>query len=186
MSVAAAILIADTLHRQQKEEEAMSNYSAPDLHENWEFKIVRTFSTAFKQPAEFRKLLNEEARADWRLVEKLDDSRVRFKRPSEAKSNDGNLPRDVDPYRTIYGTNPATSPLFFLRLMLFILLLATAVLLPVGAFATYMEHRSAEARSQSLAKNMQTISGDISQLNKEILETRIRTLDARLHVLEAK
>ena len=37
------------------------------------------------------------------MVEKFDDSRIRFKRPRNARDQDAYLPEGVDPYRTQYG-----------------------------------------------------------------------------------
>jgi hypothetical protein len=88
------------------EEEEMTNYSAQDLAGDWEFKIVRANTGVFRNPAELEKLVKEEALAGWILLEKFDNSRVRFKRPVSARSNDSRLPQGFDPYRTQYGMNP--------------------------------------------------------------------------------
>jgi hypothetical protein len=37
------------------------------------------------------------------MLEKFDDSRIRFKRPRSARARDVLLPEGVDPYRTQYG-----------------------------------------------------------------------------------
>jgi hypothetical protein len=71
----------------------------------WEFKIVRASSDLFRNPAIFHRLCQEEAESGWILLEKLDDHRVRFKRPIAM----GNIlksetPR-IDPYRSQYGPN---------------------------------------------------------------------------------
>lgn len=86
------------------EEEDMTGYTEDDLREEWEFKIVRSGTAAFRKPEVLKKLLEEEARAGWVMLEKFDDSRVRFKRPRSARAKDALLPADVDPYRTQYGT----------------------------------------------------------------------------------
>jgi hypothetical protein len=88
------------------EEEEMTNYSAQDLAGDWEFKIVRANTGVFRNPAELEKLVKEEALAGWILLEKFDNSRVRFKRSVSARSNDSRLPQGFDPYRTQYGMNP--------------------------------------------------------------------------------
>jgi hypothetical protein len=103
--------------RMVEEEEEMTNYSALDLTGEWEFKIVRANLGVFRNPAELQKLVKEEALAGWILLEKFDNSRIRFKRPLSARQNDYQLPQGVDPYRTHYGMNPA----------LFVLLLTAAV-----------------------------------------------------------
>ncbi len=85
------------------EEEDMTKYTPDDLQNDWEFKIVRTGTAAFRKPEVLKKLLEEEARAGWIMLEKFDDSRIRFKRPRSARARDSLLPTDVDPYRTRYG-----------------------------------------------------------------------------------
>ena len=52
----------------------------------------------FKNTEYVQKLCQEEARAGWELVEKFDNSRLRFKRRVEKRAYDQHL--DVDPYRT--------------------------------------------------------------------------------------
>ena len=81
----------------------MTPYTRDELENDWEFKIVRAQTGAFRKPATFQKLIEEESRAGWQLVEKFDNSRVRFKRPRSARQRDGQLPAGVDPYRVQYG-----------------------------------------------------------------------------------
>ena len=83
----------------------MSLYTQDDLKGDWEFKIVRSDSGAFRKPEVLNKLVEEEAQAGWVMLEKFDDSRVRFKRPRSARARDAFLPDDVDPYRTRYGSH---------------------------------------------------------------------------------
>lgn len=99
----AAAAAAEARRRQQEEEEHMTHYSEADLKENWEFKIVRSTMGAFRKPETLRRLIAEESRAGWVLVEKFDDARVRFKRPISAREGDTALPPEVDPYRSTYG-----------------------------------------------------------------------------------
>ncbi|MEK6259373.1 MAG: hypothetical protein AABP62_12220 [Planctomycetota bacterium] len=66
-----------------------------------EYKIMRSVTGAFKDPAKFRAALDEEARAGWELVEKLDDSRARLRRSTECRKRDAELGQD--PYRTQVG-----------------------------------------------------------------------------------
>ena len=63
------------------EEEEMTAYTQDDLTNDWEFKIVRSESAAFRKSEALNKLVEEEAQAGWVMLEKLDDRRVRFKRP---------------------------------------------------------------------------------------------------------
>ena len=75
----------------------------PDDLTVWEYKIVRASSDLFRNPAIFHKLCREEAEVGWILLEKLDDRRVRFKRPIALRDTQmPNLPT-FDPYRTHYG-----------------------------------------------------------------------------------
>src|SRR5262245_49144066 len=87
--------------RRDEEEEIMTAYSPPDLAENWEFKILRYASGAFKDPAVLHRCLAEEEQAGWVLVEKFDSGRIRLKRPASARRNDAALPFDA--YRTSVG-----------------------------------------------------------------------------------
>ena len=97
---------AEAHRRLLEEEEEMTNYSAQDMDGGWEFKIVRANTGVFRNPAELDKLVKEEAQSGWILLEKFDNTRIRFKRPQSARRNDGNLPPGVDPYRSHYGMNP--------------------------------------------------------------------------------
>ncbi len=79
----------------------MTGYTATDLADGWEFKILRSATGAFKKPEVLRQFLEEEARAGWVMIEKFDSQRVRLKRPAAAKSGDSAL--GFDPYRTTVG-----------------------------------------------------------------------------------
>lgn len=85
---------------------SLDNIDSPDSDlrlVGWEFKIVRSSSNLFADPAIFRQLCQEEALAGWILLEKLDDRRVRFKRLIAMRDliDTENLP--FDPYRSYYG-----------------------------------------------------------------------------------
>jgi hypothetical protein len=97
---------AAAAHRLLEEEETMTNYSTQDLAGEWEFKIVRANTGIFRNPAELAKLVKEESLAGWILLEKFDNTRIRFKRPVNARQDDYRLPQGIDPYRTQYGMNP--------------------------------------------------------------------------------
>jgi len=92
---------------EEEEEENMTKYTPAELENNWEFKIVRSETGAFRRPEVFQSLLQEESIAGWELVEKLDNRRVRFKRPRDARRRDATLPPGLDPYRTYYGRSTA-------------------------------------------------------------------------------
>jgi hypothetical protein len=100
---AAAAAAAEQQRLLQQEEEEMTPYSRDDLAQNWEFKIVRSAMGGFRKPAFLQRILDEEARAGWVLVEKFDNSRIRLKRTALARERDGKL--DFDPYRTDAGAS---------------------------------------------------------------------------------
>ena len=102
--VVAAAAAAKRRQMLLAEEENMASYTQDDLRNDWEFKIVRSGTAAFRKPEVLNKLLEEEAQTGWVMLEKLDDSRIRFKRPRSARAKDAYLPDGVDPYRTQYGT----------------------------------------------------------------------------------
>ena len=104
----------------QREEEEMTQYSVEELASGWEFKIVRANTPAFRSPRVLWRVCEEERRAGWILVEKFDNSRLRFKRLVSAKAGDALLP--FDPYRTHYGMGTA----------LFTVLVAIVALLGAG------------------------------------------------------
>ena len=100
---AGAAAAAAAQRRLEEEEEEMTRYSREELDDDWEFKIVRANTGVFRRPAALNQLVEEEARAGWQLVEKFDNSRVRFKRPRSARQRDAQLPPGVDPYRVHFG-----------------------------------------------------------------------------------
>ena len=99
MSHAAAAAAAR--RRRQEEEEVMTPYSPRDLAEDWEFKILHSATSLFKNPAALQRILAEEAQAGWKLVEKFDNARIRLKRPASARENDHRC--SFDPYRISVG-----------------------------------------------------------------------------------
>lgn len=72
-----------------------------DSSGEFEYKIIRSVTNAFRTPAFFQQTLHEEAQAGWQLVEKLDDGRVRLRRSVEWRIKDAHLTQD--PYRTRVG-----------------------------------------------------------------------------------
>lgn len=69
----------------------------------WEFKIVRAKRDLFRNPATLQRLCQEEAESGWILLEKLDDRRVRFKRPIALRDIIKPEFLRSDPYRSHYG-----------------------------------------------------------------------------------
>ena len=101
----AAVAAAAAIKTQQEEEEEMTPYSAKDLAEGWEFKILRNVNGKFRDPLWLKAVLDEEARAGWSYLEKFDDYRLRLRRPASARQK--NASAGFDPYRTFVGVSPA-------------------------------------------------------------------------------
>ncbi|MCL1471669.1 hypothetical protein [Argonema antarcticum] len=78
----------------------------------WEFKIVRSNRDLFRDPVVFQRLCDEEGEAGWILLEKLDDRRVRFKRPVALRDLIKPERLKFDPYRCHYGSS--SKPLMWL------------------------------------------------------------------------
>jgi hypothetical protein len=71
----------------------------------WEFKIVRAHRDLFRDSATLQKLCKEEAESGWIMLEKLDDRRIRFKRPLALREIMKAEFLQHDPYRSYYGPN---------------------------------------------------------------------------------
>ena len=100
---ASAAAAAERQRKMREEEEELTPYSPTELAQDWEFKIVRSAMGSFRSPAFLQRVLDDEARAGWVLVEKFDNTRIRLKRTSKARERDGKL--DFDPYRTDAGAS---------------------------------------------------------------------------------
>ncbi len=95
----------------------------------WEFKIVRANRDLFRRADVFQRLCKEEGEAGWILLEKLDDRRVRFKRPIALRDIVNPDYLSQDPYRSHYG-----SPL---NLTAFLAVLATLSAIVLPAYLGY-------------------------------------------------
>lgn len=73
--------------------------------ENKEYKVLTSNTPAFSSREKMQRILEEEAQAGWRLVEKYDNFKIRVERDVSARENDANCP--FDPYRTTVGVNSA-------------------------------------------------------------------------------
>ena len=131
---AYAVIAAARRRRECEEEELMTPYTPSELEEDWEFKIMRASTRAFRKHSELQRMLNEEAVFGWTLVEKFDDRRVRLKRPRSASENDAmSQRRGGDPYRTTYGISVgAHAGLILLCIFGGMALVATAVVVVKG------------------------------------------------------
>ncbi len=122
--VTAATAAAAERRRQEllvKEEQDMTPYTQADLDSDWEFKIVRANIAVFRKPEVLNDLLEDEAQAGWVMLEKLDDSRIRFRRSRSARAGDAFLPNDVDPYRTQYSAFSAQTAVMVILVGLLVL-----------------------------------------------------------------
>src|SRR5262245_52860366 len=151
---ASAAAAAAAIQREREEEEqSMTGYTSAELAEGWEFKILRSATSAFRHPQQLQQAIDEEARAGWVLVEKFDNQRLRFKRPASARASDAALRASApgpapggapgmaggggpggsfDPYRTVYGMSQGrlaalilTSVFGTIALAILIIILAT-------------------------------------------------------------
>jgi hypothetical protein len=100
-SAGAAAAAVARARAMREEEQEMTGYSPAEIAEGWEFKILRSATSRFKDPAYLKSCLDDEAKAGWMLLEKFDNSRVRLKRPTSARERDAVL--GFDPYRTHVG-----------------------------------------------------------------------------------
>ncbi len=135
MAAAGAAAAAAAQRAMEEEEEEMTSYSREELEQDWEFKIVRANTGVFNKPAVFNRLIEEEARAGWVLVEKFDNNRVRFKRPRSARLRDAQLPEGIDPYRVRFGMSEGAFAIILLAAIFggLGLILAVVFLIEQGA-----------------------------------------------------
>jgi hypothetical protein len=89
------------LRKQREEEEFVPPYMGDPSAEGYEFKILRSNLGRFGSIQVLRAALDEESRAGWELVEKLDNYRLRLRRHNEARERDAD--QGFDAYRTYYG-----------------------------------------------------------------------------------
>jgi hypothetical protein len=108
-AVAAAAAAAKQL---REEEEEMTPYTGQDAAEHWEFKILRSATSQFRDPVRLHSILEEEARAGWIMIEKFDNGRIRLKRLARAPATDTTL--GFDPYRTSVGLSQTRLALMIL------------------------------------------------------------------------
>jgi hypothetical protein len=137
----AASAAAAARRQMEEQEEEMTTYSREDLEGGWEFKIVRANMGAFGKPAELKKLIEQEARAGWVMVEKFDNYRIRFRRPTSARQSDPQLPADIDPYRTYYGMSPTVYVILAVVIAMVVMCgIAAIVLVVLGVWGSGGSH----------------------------------------------
>jgi hypothetical protein len=96
----------------------------------WEFKIVRSHRDIFRDSAVLQRLCEEESHAGWILLEKLDDRRIRFKRPIALREIIKSDMMAIDPYRSYYGAS--RNPEFW------VMAIVSLVLLTLPAYLGFM------------------------------------------------
>lgn len=71
------------------------------VDDGYEYKILRTAWTTFRNPTRLQSVLEYESHSGWDLFEKLDDQRLRLRRPITCREQDAE--RSQDAYRTWVG-----------------------------------------------------------------------------------
>ncbi|MCW5875314.1 MAG: hypothetical protein KIS85_00400 [Anaerolineales bacterium] len=130
-SAAVAAAAAQAARTRQQEEEDMTRYDPQDLSQ-WEFKILRSHTNQFRNPQALQRAITEERQGDWELLEKFDESRVRFRRPISARQQDASRPQGYDPYRTTYGISETNMVLWVVGGILLFFLILVLVLNAIG------------------------------------------------------
>lgn len=121
------MMAVEASERRKKARAEVIHYSPEDLSDGWEFKVVRANPQAFRSHEAFDKVFDQERRAGWIMLEKLDEARVRFKRPVSQREHDILLGPDVEPYRT-----EAAAPAVWWMLLLVIAVLGGVALILAG------------------------------------------------------
>ncbi|MCS6959202.1 MAG: hypothetical protein RMK91_04055 [Pseudanabaenaceae cyanobacterium SKYGB_i_bin29] len=99
----------------------------PTSDQDWEYKIVQVRGGAFRSWRAIQYVCQQEAKFGWTLMEKLDDNRLRLKRPIACRAKDSCLKQN--PYRTNYGLSG--------DFMMFLSVLATLMILAIPAYVGY-------------------------------------------------
>ncbi len=68
-----------------------------------EYKIIQSQTPMFTDTAKMHEVLEQEAKAGWRLLEKEDNYRLKLQRDISNRANDADL--DFDAYRTTVGVS---------------------------------------------------------------------------------
>lgn len=104
------ILIAASRMRSEEEENMPAEFDPGHLGD-WEFKILRAGFGGFARPDRLHAALEAEEPAGWALHEKLDDHRLRLRRPVDRRHLDGKL--DFDAYRSTATSSLGPSRVMF-------------------------------------------------------------------------
>ena len=99
MAWIAPIAVAAQKQRQREALDRLQQEYGPD----WEFKIMEGLGIAFARREKIQAIVEQEARAGWEFVTRLDNGEIVLRRPIRAREQDVLLPDGVDPYRTDVG-----------------------------------------------------------------------------------
>jgi hypothetical protein len=99
MAWIAPIAIAAKKQRQEEALDRLQQEYGPD----WEFKVMDGIGLIFARREKIQEIVDQEARAGWELVTRLDEGEIVLRRPISARAQDPLLSPDVDPYRTEVG-----------------------------------------------------------------------------------
>lgn len=123
----AAAAAAAAKRREELRIEEEQETAPMSTDDGYEYKILRSNWSSFKSPATLRTVLEYEAQAGWDLFEKLDNSRLRLRRPIQCREQDAE--RSQDPYRIWVGpSDNATAALVIAAIV-------TAVAIMLGMMA---------------------------------------------------
>ena len=106
----------------------MAKYSDNELNNDWEFKIMRSLTGAFKNPHTLQNVIENQQQYGWQFLEKFDDNRIRFKR----KSRHGSMDHSENPYETYYGMKPGK----FSAIVILLSLLGSGILVAIIVLMT--------------------------------------------------
>lgn len=68
-----------------------------------EYKVMQAQTPLFSDTKKMHEVLDQEAKAGWRLLEKEDNYKIRLQRDISNRENDKNL--DIDAYRSTVGVS---------------------------------------------------------------------------------
>ncbi len=118
--------------RKQSEEKLLAELIAKDETLTYEYKILHGYLNAFGKPERLQTVLEEERRAQWELVLKLDDERLVMRRPRRTIQYAAGLETDIDPYRTEVGGHRLAT---FLTIFIGLLAMGIAMAMVYGSSA---------------------------------------------------
>jgi hypothetical protein len=120
VTIIARIAKVNQPYMTQNQEELYNYQTNYETQENdWEFKILRTVNDGFQPHKLLKSVCAEESEAGWVLLEKLDNNRLRFRRPIHFREKDHLL--KLDPYRSYYGLSPKATNFISIVMILVIM-----------------------------------------------------------------